>query len=50
MLLNVCVPTLPPPKKHHARWTANWARQGPMTTVIFVTLEGLRHGFGMDGI
>ncbi|KAL6768479.1 UCP2A [Auxenochlorella protothecoides x Auxenochlorella symbiontica] len=31
-------------------WTANWARQGPMTTVIFVTLEGLRHGFGMDGI
>lgn len=29
------------------RWGANWARQGPMTTVIFVTLEALRHEFGL---
>ncbi|KAK2079171.1 hypothetical protein QBZ16_002862 [Prototheca wickerhamii] len=29
-------------------WTAQWARQGPMTTVIFVTLEGLRHMCGLD--
>lgn len=31
-------------------WGANWARQGPMTTVIFVTLEALRHHFGLEAI
>ncbi|KDD75570.1 hypothetical protein H632_c613p0 [Helicosporidium sp. ATCC 50920] len=29
-------------------FAANWARQGPMTTVIFVTLEALRQEFGIE--
>lgn len=40
-------------KQHGVRglfrgWGANWARQGPMTTVIFVVMEQLRHVMGME--
>lgn len=31
-------------------WGAQWARQGPMTTVIFVVNEYLRHALGMPSI
>ena len=32
------------------RWGANWARQGPMTTVIFVVSEELRHRMGLEAM
>jgi hypothetical protein len=28
-------------------WSANWARQGPMTTVVFVVSEAVRPWFGL---
>lgn len=31
-------------------WGANWARQGPMTTVIFVVSEDLRHRMGLEAM
>jgi hypothetical protein len=31
-------------------WGAQWARQGPMTTVIFVVSESLRQAMGMESI
>ena len=31
-------------------WGAQWARQGPMTTVIFVVNEWLRHAMGMESM
>ena len=32
------------------RWGANWARQGPMTTVIFVVMESLRTTLDLDAV
>lgn len=29
-------------------WSANWARQGPMTTVVFVVSEAVRPWFGLE--
>ena len=29
-------------------WSANWARQGPMTTVVFVVSEAVRPLFGLE--
>jgi solute carrier family 25 uncoupling protein 8/9 len=31
-------------------WGANWARQGPMTTVVFVVSEAVRPLFGLDAL
>lgn len=31
-------------------WSANWARQGPMTTVVFVVNEAIRPAFGLGSI
>lgn len=31
-------------------WSANWARQGPMTTVVFVVNEALRPAFGLGSM
>ena len=31
-------------------WGANWARQGPMTTVVFVANEAIRPLFGLDAL
>jgi solute carrier family 25 uncoupling protein 8/9 len=31
-------------------WGANWARQGPMTTAVFVVSEALRPALGLDSL
>lgn len=31
-------------------WSANWARQGPMTTVVFVVNEAIRPAFGLHSL
>lgn len=31
-------------------WSANWARQGPMTTVVFVVSEAVRPWFGLENL
>jgi len=31
-------------------WSANWARQGPMTTVVFVVNEAIRPTFGLQSL
>jgi hypothetical protein len=40
-------PHLPPPVQG---WTANYARLGPQTVIIFLISETMRHSLGLEGL